>query len=153
MMFAEGTALMASIKATMDIVKGLKSSYDANTIMNAQADIRERLFAIQEAALTLQEKHSTLINEKEELKKKLMEFEQWKQTESEYELKQIFLGTRVYSYKKSQQSTTPMHWLCPNCWEDRKKSIFQAEWDSGEEAKYFCPKCKFSFHFYHKQLL
>jgi len=153
MVIAEGTALITSIKGTIDIVKSLKSSYDARAITQAQSDILEQLFTIRTDALALQEKHLALIHEKEEIVKKLMEFEQWEKTESEYELKEIVRGTRVYSYKNSQQSTIPMHWLCPNCWNDRKKSIFQAKFDTGEEAEYFCQKCKFSFHFYHKQLL
>lgn len=153
MVIAEGTALITSIKGTIDIVKGLKASYDANTIMQAQSELLEQLFAIRMDAIALQDKHLALSNEKEELAKKLMEFEQWEKTKSEYELKKIVPGTFVYSYKKSQQSEIPLHWLCPNCWNKRKKSIFQAEYDNGEEAKYFCPECKFSFHFYHKQLL
>lgn len=153
MVIAEASAITSSIQAAFEIAKGLKSSHDARTIANAQAKIEEQLFTIRAEALALQEKHLTVIHEKEELIKKVMEFEQWEKTESEYELKQIVRGTRVYSYKNSQQSTIPMHWLCPNCWNDRKKSILQAEFDAEEEAKYFCPKCKFSFRFYHSQLL
>jgi hypothetical protein len=153
MPIAEVSAIITGIKATMEIAKGLKSSYDARTITQAQSDILEQLLTIRMDTLTLQEKHLTLINEKEELAKKLVQFEQWEKTVSEYELKKIVLGTLVYSYKKSQQSEIPPHWLCPNCWNEHKKSIFQAEYDTGEEAKYFCPECKFSFRFYHKQLL
>lgn len=153
MVIAEGTALITSIKGTIDIVKGLKASYDARTITQAETEILEQLFTIRAEALALQEKHLTVIHEKEELTKKLMEFERWEKTEAEYEFKQIVRGTYAYSFKKSQQSTIPSHWLCANCWNDRKKSVLQAEFDTGEEAKYFCPECKFSFHFYHKQLL
>lgn len=153
MVIAEGTALITSIKGTIDIIKGLKLSYDARTFAQAQSEILEQLFTIRADALALQEKHLALINEKEELIKKLMEFEQWKQTESEYELKKIILGIYAYSLKKSQQSEEPSHWLCTNCWKDRKESILQAEFDNGEEAKYFCPECGFSFRYYHSQLL
>ncbi len=154
MVIAEGTTLLTGIKTVMEIVDGLKSSHDADTVMKAQSEVFEQLFTIRAKALALQEEHLVLLNEKEELVKKLMEFEQWEKTKSKYELKQIIRGIFVYSLKNSQQSEEPLHWLCPNCWKDSKDSILQAEFDNGDEAKYFCPKCnKISFRYYHTQLL
>ena len=93
----------------IEITKGLKSSYDARTIIQAQSDILEQLLAIQFDTLTLQEKHLALINEKEELAKKLVQFEQWEKTESEYELQEINRGKFVYSLKNFQQSEKQTH--------------------------------------------
>ena len=150
MVIAEASAVVASIKATIEIAKGLKASYDAKTITQAQTQILEHLLALQVDALALQEKHSVLIHEKEELKKKLMEFEQWRKTESEYELKEIKSGKFAYALKKSQQSEVPPHWLCINCWDDRKKSILQKSQrgfiaGGNSSTNYICPRCKFSF--------
>jgi hypothetical protein len=108
MVIAEVSTVITGIKGTIDIVKGLKSSYDDHTIVQTQTQIREQLLTILSDAIALQEKHSALINEKDELKKKLMEFEQWEKTESEYELKEIVRGTRVYSYKNSQHHTNAL---------------------------------------------
>ena len=144
MVIAEASAIVTSIKATIEIVKGLKSSNDSHTITQVQTDILEKLFAIQMDALALQEKHSALIDDKEELIKKNEQFEQWRNTESEYELKELKTGIFVYSYKNSQQSVVPMHWLCPQCWNDRKKSILQSGFH--DENVYECPQCKFVFH-------
>lgn len=147
-MINEVSAIVTSIKAAIEITKGLKSSYDAHTITQAQSEILERLLAIQMDALALQEKHSALINEKDELTKKLVLFEQWEKTESEYELKEITPGKFVYSSKNSQQSKIPMHWLCTQCWDDRKKSILQAILHDVNEAQYICPRCKFKINFF-----
>ena len=145
MVIAEASAIVTSLKTTIGIVKGLKSSYDAKTITQAQSQILEHLFALQVDALALQEKHSALIHEKEELIKKIEQFEQWGNTESEYELKEIKPGIFVYSYKKSQQSVIPMHWLCAQCWNDHKKSILQSGFH--DKSVYNCPRCSFVFHF------
>lgn len=125
MVIAEGTALIASIKGTIDIVKGLKASNDANTIMKAQSDILEQLFQSRIEAFALHEKASALNSEKEELINKVREFEQWGKTESEYNLKEVKPGIFAYVFKESQNLEIPTHWLCANCWNDRKKSIFQ----------------------------
>jgi transcriptional regulator with GAF, ATPase, and Fis domain len=148
MPIAEVSAIITSIKATIEIAKGLKSSYDAHTIAQAQSDILEQLLAIRMDTLTLQEKHSTLINEKDELAKKLVQLEQWEKTESEYELQEINRGKFVYSPKNSQQSKKPTHWLCTQCWDDRKKSVLQANYHTESEAQYICPRCKLRFDFY-----
>jgi len=144
MVIAEATFILTSIKTTIDIVKELNSSHDSHTITQVQAELLEKLLTIQTGALALQEKHSALIHDKEELIKKIEEFEQWRNTESEYELKELKTGIFVYSYKNSQQSVVPMHWLCPQCWNDRKKSILQSGFH--DESVYNCPRCKFVFH-------
>ena len=153
MVIAEGAAIITGIKTTIGAVEKLKSSYDATTIMQAQSDILKHLFTLQVDALALQEKHLALIHEKEVLIKKLMEFEQWDKTESEYELYEIVRGKFVYSSKKSQHSKEPHHWLCPNCWNERKKSILQATYHNYDKASYTCPRCKHSLCFYTNNLL
>ena len=145
MVIIEGTALLTGIKGTINIVKSLKSSYDAKTITQAQSDILEHLFALQIDALALQEKHFAIIHEKEELIKKVVQFEQWEKTESEYELQEIVSGTFVYTSKNTQQFGIPTHWLCTQCWDNRKKSILQRQY-VGHTPKLICPRCKFSFN-------
>lgn len=142
MVIAEGFALITGIKTTIDNVQKLKSSYDAATIMEAQSDILEQLFAIRMDALTLQEHHLAIIHEKEELIKKLMQFEQWEKTKTKYELKEIRTGRFAYAPKESQQSEEPCHWLCTQCWEDGKKSILQETQSDYNTIDYVCPRCK-----------
>jgi hypothetical protein len=137
----EVVAVVSGIKVVIDIAKGLKSAHDAHTITQAQSDILEKLLDLRIDALSLQEKTSTLINEKEELAKKLMEFEKWAETERQYELAKLPPGILVYAQKKSGTSTEPKHWLCTNCWKDRKKSILQLEYTGAHT----CPECKHRF--------
>ena len=147
-MIPEASAIFASLKATIEIVRGLKSSYDASTITQVQSDILDQLLTTQMDALTLQEKHLAVINEKEELAKKLVQFEQWEKIESEYELKEIRPGMLVYSSKNYQQSKIPTHWLCTQCWEDRKKSILQASQHNESGGVYVCPRCNLTIRYY-----
>ncbi|MCK4798930.1 MAG: hypothetical protein KAT05_16260 [Spirochaetes bacterium] len=147
-MAAELSVLATSFKATIDIVKGLKSSYDAKALTQAQTQILEHLLTLQFEALSLQEKHSAVINEKQELVKKLEQFVQWGETEAEYELKEIRRGMFVYSSNNSQSSKIPTHWLCTQCWDERKKSILQARHHTETEAEYVCPRCNLTIRFF-----
>lgn len=132
---------LQGFKGAIDIAKGLKSTYDQHTVSDAQAEFFEKLSDLYVRATSLYESHSTLTREKDELEKKLMEYEQWAQTERQYELKQVAPGKFVRSYKKSDKNTDPMHWLCPNCWEDKKKSILQGHPSLGDALEYICPRC------------
>lgn len=144
MAIAEISALVAGIKTTVDIITNLQSSHDSATILQAQTDVLEHLFTIKAEALTLQEKHLAIIHEKDELIKKIAQFEQWAKTESEYELQDIGDGTFVYTSKNSQESGVPTHWLCTQCWDDRKKSILQRQRPRCA-SKLVCPRCGFEF--------
>ena len=146
-MITELSIAFSSIKTVIDITNGLKASHDSATITQVQSDIRKHLLTIQAEALTLQDKHLALLHEKEELIKKVVQFEQWEKTESEYTLQELALGVIAYSYNDSQDSTIPHHWLCTNCYNDRKKSILQIQSTMPVGArKYACPRCKFIFN-------
>jgi len=141
MAIAEISSLISGIKGTIDITKGLKSAYDANTIFQAQTDILERLFAIQSEALSLQEKHSTLIDEKRELENRIKEFENWSESEIQYSLRKLTGGVFVIEPNKSHKSPKPKHWLCTNCYGNKKKSILQPA-RTTHDFFFECLECK-----------
>ncbi len=146
-MIAEISSLISSTKAAYDIVKGI-SSLKAEIERNESiAKILEVLISVQSQALSVQAKTQELEIEKYELAKKLMAFETWSETESQYSLEEIASGVFVYSYKKTNEANEPMHWLCTNCWKDKIKSILQCDTPHRtRDISYSCPKCKNVIH-------
>lgn len=141
-MIAEISSLVASSKAAYDIAKGinsLKSEVDRNESISK---VLEVLLAVQTQALSVNAIAQKLQEEKYELTKKVMEFEKWAETEAQYELKEFAPGVFVYAYKKGDNLKEPMHWLCPNCWQEKKKSILQRNYHDAETGAYNCHKCK-----------
>ncbi len=141
-MSIELTGFLSSIRTTIDVVKGFQSTYSSIQIMEAKTELLERLIGIQSTALSLQQEHSALINEKNELQKKFIEFDSWKETESSYRLIDLDKGKFVYALKSPQLSSEPNHWLCQNCFNDRKKSILQAIFVNDFDEMYVCNRCK-----------
>ena len=84
-------------------------------------------------------KHQELLKSKDDLEKKILEFENRSETERQYELKEVAPSTFVYMYKKTLKSAEPMHWLCTNCWKDRIKSILQLARHNAAGKTYLCP--------------
>lgn len=137
-MIAEISSLFSSVKTAYDIAKGistLKSDVDRNESISK---ILEILLSVETQALSVNTIAQKLQEEKYELTQKLMEFEKWSETETQYELKEIASGVFVYACKKTNQPSEPMHWLCTNCWKDKIKSIIQKTLSDS----YTCPKCK-----------
>ena len=90
----------------------------------------------------MQEKQHNFLVERDDLAKKLMEFEKWAEIENKYQLKEITRGVFVYESKDIEGSTVPKHWLCTNCFKDHKASILQYEGEYGDGNHYACPHCK-----------
>lgn len=149
-MLAEITAVLEGIKVTTDIAKGLKSAYDSHTIAEAQAQVLEKLTNLRMDTLTLQDKTSEIIEKRDELARKLKEFEDWKATQEKYRLSELQRGKFVYTPKELQNSSEPAHYLCTNCYDHREKSILQAAWHDDFDAKYICPRCKMELELFFK---
>lgn len=136
-MIEEIGLLINSTKAVYTIAKGisfLKSEVEKN---EAVSKILEALLSLQTEALSVNEKTQELQEENYRLTNKMREFENWSETEKQYELKEIDRGTFVYASKKNKTIAEPVHWLCTNCWKDRKRSILQKF-----GGIYKCPSCK-----------
>ena len=66
----------------------------------------------------------------------------WAKIEKQYELKEIIPGYFVYSYKKTNK---PIHYLCTNCFKDKKTSILRIGNivnNMENSTTYSCPDCK-----------
>lgn len=142
-MIAEISSLITSSKAAYDIAKGiyaLKSEVDRN---EAISKILEVLISVQTNALSVNAIAQELQQEKYDLKNKILQYENWSETERQYELKEIVSGTFVYAYKESVDKTKPDHWLCPKCFQEKKTYILQLHYNSSTgPPEYICSNCK-----------
>jgi len=148
-MIAEISSLISSSKAAYDIAKGvnaLKSEVDRSESISK---ILEVLLTVQTQALSVNAIAQKLQEEKYELTKKMMEHENWSKIELQYELKEITSDIFVYIYKKSEESTEPIHWLCTNCYKDKIKSIIRLASEGSGSKKYVCHHCKNEFYIRH----
>lgn len=128
-------------KSMLDIAKGLKD-IDTATARNAVAiELQEKIFAAQAAQSALTERVA-------ELEKQVASFERWDTEKNDYDMQATASGSIVYAIKPEAQGTKPPHYICANCYENRKRSILQMmprshiHASAGIPAKYQCPACK-----------
>ena len=141
-------AAVNGLKTATDIVRAIVS-------LNKDAEINAKVIELQNVILSLQS-HLLQIQEdlvqmskaKDKLEKELAGAMAWTGIEKEYKLTEVAQGVFVYSSQLDPKPNAPAHWLCPNCFEKRQKSILQmiarrVFFGPGAYGSlYECPNCK-----------
>jgi hypothetical protein len=117
-MVAEVFAGLSGFKAMLDIAKSFKDMNDANARKAVAIELQGQI-------LSQQEKHSGLIEQVHELKDKLAAFEKWETEKARYKLCNITVGSLAYALRRENAEGEPPHWLCTDCYENRRKSILK----------------------------
>jgi hypothetical protein len=140
-MLAEITAAWTAIKAASEGIKAL-----LNTVTNAEtkkaiSGIQDSLLEVQAKLLAAQAEYQTLTEVKHDLERKLVEHEKWDAEKARYRLQEVAGGTFVYVLKPENADGEPIHWLCPNCFQRREKSILTKP--TVDNLNYKCHRCSF----------
>jgi hypothetical protein len=137
------SAALSSIKIASEMAKGILSLNKDVAVNEKAAKLLSVIISLQHNIMSLQSEYGELLKSKDNLENKLKEYETWKVTESQYKLEEISHGVFVRVPNNSHPYPEPKHWLCTNCWQDKKKSILQLRWKmkNGIDA-YECPRCK-----------
>ncbi len=117
-MVGEVFAGIGAFKTMFDIAKSLKDMDDTVRRNAAIADLGEQI-------ISAQTRYTIAVEQIRDLEEKLRNLETWKREKEGYELKALQVDVFAYMLKPSERGSKPPHWLCANCYEDRKKSIFQ----------------------------
>ncbi|MGB5156338.1 MAG: hypothetical protein WBN77_02755 [Desulfobacterales bacterium] len=152
-MIAEIGSLISSSKTAYDIAKGLASVYVDDKVRERTSELIGILLSVQSDALAVNAQHQELLQKKYELEKKILEFENWSETERQYELKEIAVGVFVYAYKKTEQNPETMHWLCAKCYNERKKYPIQRRAHLPDGIHYICNNCNSNYIDHSKPLV
>ena len=123
-------------KSALDIVKSLKDANDTATRQGIAIELGGKILAAQEQQTSLVEQINTL-------KAEVATFETWDADKQCYELKPLgHQGVIAYAVKPEHEGTEPSHWICPDCYQRRKKSILQVikRFPGGSDVR-LCQQC------------
>ena len=133
-------AWQTTVAISKAITSALKTAKDVET-KEAISSIQDSLLDVQSKLLTAQAQYEALSEVKRQLEQKIMEYEKWDAEAVRYELREIARGIFVYALKADHTSGEPVHWLCPNCFQQRQKSILSKP--AVDYANYKCQRCQF----------
>lgn len=138
---------LESFKTAKDIIKTLMELKEFATHQGKLGELNAALVAAYGAALEFQAKAATLIAEKGELEKEIMDLKAWETEAQRYELHKVTPCQFVHLIKETMRGPEPVHWICSHCYQERVKSIlqFQSEGVATQRTTvktYLCSRCK-----------
>jgi hypothetical protein len=101
------------------------------------------VLAAMQGAIAAQTREAALLERVGQLEKEVASFETWDAEKEHYELKALRPSVFAYMLKRDARGAKPPHWVCANCYGNRKISIFQ--WTSHMAQAYRvyqCAACK-----------
>lgn len=142
-MFDNIQGAILSLTTAGDIAKGLIQ-------LNSQAErqvqvieLQSAILSAQSSALAAQSEHSAMIQKIRDLEGEVARIKAWDETKQRYQLITPFEGCQVYALKKSSNETDPPHWICPQCYEDGRKSILIDADEAKGMPRIKCFRCQF----------
>lgn len=136
-MVGEIFAGIGAFKSMLDLAKSIKDMNDAAIRNGAVIDLQGQILSAQEAQAALVERIRTL-------EKEVADFETWEAEKQTYELKSLGWGSFAYVLKPDARGAKPPHWVCPNCFANKKISIIQ-HLSVGPKRGHWCPSCSTEF--------
>jgi hypothetical protein len=137
-------AVAAGLKPTVDLAESLLKLIGGGKGRDEAIKLYGQIVSAHQSALAAQSAQVALIEEKRALEAKLAEFEEWDRTKQRYELQPVGHGAFVYVVKEGERRAEPPHSICPNCYEQRRRSILQSSGinrHTGEE-RLSCLSCE-----------
>lgn len=133
-------ALSATYNAAKMAGGLLNLSKEAN-VQQIVIDLNGSILELQGKVLGVQTKYEELAAAKQLLEAKLGEYQRWDAEAMRYQLFELAPGMLVYALNPERAFGEPPHYLCPNCFQQRKKAILHHP--SADHANYVCDSCKF----------
>jgi hypothetical protein len=143
-MIGEISAALQSIKTAHTIIKGIQSLKNEVEIKQQASELLSVILDLQSDIFNLQSKYDELIKDRHQLELKIKSYDDWKSIKKDYSLLEIEHGYFVYSQNNKYTGSEPKHWLCTNCFENKRKSILIIK-RPGFYDDYICPNCKNTF--------
>ena len=133
---------LSSFKALKDIAEAMIGLRDAAAFRERQIEFQGKIIEAQGALFALQEERTTLIQTIRSLEEQVANWEAWDAKKKRYELKNVGHGCFVHMLKPEARGSKPPHFVCANCYEQRRISVIQyGPPKPGASIGYFCPSC------------
>jgi hypothetical protein len=114
---------LTGLSGALEIAKGINSKITAVEMAEAKSELLERLSTVQ---IALAEATQEVLSAQERirtLEAEIVQLKEWDAEAESYELADTGAGALAYLPKGAEGNYKSGHWLCPNCFSERKKSL------------------------------
>ena len=137
----EISSLLTGLAAIGKFGSDMASASDTAKRQALLVEFQKGLIDAYGVATSLQVAQLSLAQRNRDLEEQIVNFEDWKTKATQYSLKAVgaHKNVFVYAYTPTVQTADPRHWICANCFENRKRSILHAV---TSERAYKCDLCQ-----------
>jgi hypothetical protein len=141
-MLTEITTAISALNNVKELAKAILQLNVSAALKEQAIETQSAIIEVQSGMLAIQSQYQSLLEEKDGLKKQLIEMENWESEAQNYALTEIGYHAFAYSLKPDVETASPSHWLCANCYQAKKKSILQRDGNKLGRPLYVCHLCK-----------
>jgi hypothetical protein len=131
---ADFAALFGSLRAVADLAKLIVDAHDAAIRREKSIELQGKIVTALESTLAAQMAQSALLKQVGELEKEVTDLKAWDAEKEKYHLVELRInvapghgGALAFALKEQAGSSEPIHFLCPDCYQEGRKSILQEE--------------------------
>jgi hypothetical protein len=114
---------LGSLKAAADIAKAVMGAKVDFAVKEQVMSIQQSLLEAQQAMLAMQEAMADANKRARQAEEALVAANDWAKEKERYKLFSPYAGAVVYAMKESVANGEVPHYICTNCYEQRRKSI------------------------------
>lgn len=130
-----------SLKTAIDISKIALGLRDKSLIRTKVLEMQGEISSALASAIAAQTDQLAILQRISDLEKEITQLKAWDAEKENYDLKPIARGTVTYMLKPEVRGSEPPHWLCAQCFENRKRSILQIAAEMSIHWIYHCAGC------------
>jgi len=140
---AEIAAAVTGLRSALDVTKAMIGLRDAEAFRTKSIELQGIILEALEKGIEAREAYATQLDRVRALEAEVAKLKEWDAEKNHYKLKAVGIGgSLAYMLKPEMRGTEPPHWLCPDCFAQRKKTFFQAQGTKGAYRIYACAGCK-----------
>ena len=124
---AEIAAAVTGIRSALDITKAMVGLRDAEAFRAKSIELQSVVLEALDKAIEARESYAAQADRIRALEAEVAQLKAWDAEKQHYELKSLGTGAMAYVLKPEARGTETPHWLCPNCFQQGKKSFFQSD--------------------------
>jgi len=141
MMIMDISTSLAALKSMAEFAKLIISSKVDAAVREKAIELQSIIISLNSDMFSMQAQYGAVLQANQALEQKIAELEQWETEAARYELKEIVPAVFVYAIKPESATAEPSHWICPDCYQNKRKSILQRKTKTRLGTIYACLSC------------
>jgi hypothetical protein len=139
--------LTTSLRAVAEITKDLKEISDTSQLSTKIHELTKQILSAQSYALVVQSEQFALAQSKCKLDEEIIRLKAWNTERYRYQLQSVGPGAIAYVVKETMRGSEPVHWICPDCFQNSKKHFLNESHSDLHHVYFKCAECAYKIRF------